>query len=297
MGDSVASAGATGSLIQLSSTIRLNGLWVGPATAAAAGILAGGAIEWSRSSLLHAATLLLLADLGWGNLWRAVAATDWASLYADWNAWPGSRGAAGALPTADLVSLAGRVVPWWADLYSWSRRVLWPRRGTQLGAILVCVPLAVVLSAALGPAVLLLTFAVLSLCQLALLLGPADGRANPLAQAAVEMCIPWLAGVIVFGRLTGGHVMIAVGALLAYGGLLLVGQEKRGGVLLAAGSGIAVLTLAMLDRPLAVIAVGMLYLAQLALLPWRSAGLSGHAAVRLAQWPFLAALTIAAVAL
>lgn len=102
---------------------------------------------------------------------------------------------------------------------------------------------------------------------------------------------------MLFGQLTGSHLVIAVGLMLAYAGLVLVSRERRGGAWLAVGQGTMVLTLAALGQPLASAAVGALFFPQVALLPWRPAGLGGSGAIRVAQWPFLAAMLVAAVAL
>jgi len=281
----------------LSGWVRLDGLWLGPAAAALAGILASGGFRWSGEALLQAALLLTLAELGWGNLWWAVAGTDWATLRERWNSWPRVSAAAGLLPYTQFDSPAGRLAHWWADLRAWGRAELWPQRGVQLGAILIGLPLVLVLSAALGQAALLLTLAALSISQMALFMGPADGHASPLAQAVVEIGLPWLGGAMVFGRLTGSNLAIAAGLMMAYIGLVLIGREKRGGIWLAIGQGIMVLTLIALRRPLAAAAVGALYFSQLAFLPWNPDGLGGHATIRLVQWPFLAAMLVAAVAL
>ncbi len=280
--------------------MRLDGLWLGPAAAALAGILAVGARPWSGQVLV----LLLLADLGWGNLWWATAGTDWVTMRAAWNARLLSRGAGpsrasagGVLPYTQTDSLAGRLACWWSDLSTWYRAELGPARGPQLGAILIGVPLALSLGAALGPPLLLMTLGVVAISQMALFWGPADGCASPVAQAVVEIGLPWLAAGVMLDRLSGGLLGVGVGLALAYAGLVLLGRSKAGGAWLALGHGVLVLTLAVLRQPLAAAAVGALYCSQLALLPWCPAGLDGRTALRLAQWPFLAVMATAAVAL
>jgi hypothetical protein len=300
MVDGLSSGSPAGGLLRLGGRVRLDGLWLGPAAAALAGILAVGARLWSVQALV----LLLLADLGWGNIWWATAGTDWATMRERWNAWLLSGGAgssrvnaAGVLPYTQADSPAGRLARWWSDLRAWHRAELWPARGPQLGAILIGVPLALALGAALGPPLLLMTLGVVAISQMALFWGPADGYASPAAQATVEIGLPWLAGGVMLDRLSGGVLAVGVGLLLAYAGLALVGRSKAGGAWLALGHGVIVLTLAVLRQPLGAAAVGALYCSQLALLPWCPAGLEGRTALRLAQWPFLAVMAIAAAVL
>jgi len=297
---------STGSRLKLGGWLQLDGLWLGPAAAAVAGILAVGPLHWDSDALIKAASLLLLAELGWGNLWWAVAGTNWDGLRERWQRWPRASFAAGILPYTQADSPGGRLARWWSTLRAWGQAELWPEQGAQLGAILVGVPLALVLGAVLGPAVLLLTLAVMAISQLALFWGADSGGASPFAQAVVEMGIPWLGAGLVFDQLTGSILSAAAALTLAYTGLILIGREKRGGFWLAVGHGVMALTCAALRQPLASAAVGVLYFPQLALLPWLShrvggvgdaAGLDGRDALRLAQWPFLAALLLTALAL
>jgi hypothetical protein len=300
MVDGLSSGPPAGGLLRLGGRVRLDGLWLGPAAAALAGILAVGARPWSWEGLV----LLLLADLGWGNIWWATAGTDWATLRQRWNAWhfssePGSGDVTmrGVLPYTQADSPAGRLAGWWAELRAWYRAELGPARAPQLGAILVGVPVALALSAALSPPLLLMTLAVVAISQLALFWGPADGNASPLAQAVVEMGIPWLAGGVMLDRLPGAVLAVGVGLVLGYSGLVHLGRSSKAEVRLALGHGVVVVTLVTLRQPLAAAAVGALWCSQLALLPWSPGGLDGRTALRLAQWPFLAVMAIAAVAL
>ncbi len=285
---------ATGNLFRISGWVRREGLWLGPATAALAGIIASGGLRWEGEALLRTVLLLLLADLGWGNLWWAVAGTDWASLRERWSVWSagGDQQSWGFLPYTQPNSPASSLARWWGDLRSWNRDELWPMRGTQLGAILVGLLLAIALGAVLGSAILMLTLAVLAISQLALFLGRADGEASPLAQAVVEIGIPWIAGGIVFGSLTGGILGVAAGLVLVYVGLALVSRGRGGGVWMAIGHAGVVIALAAMGHPLAAGVVGALYFSQLALLPWLREMILG-----LAQWPFLLMMLVAAVGL
>ena len=295
MCEAISSNAPTGNLLKLSGRVRLDGLWLGPATAALAGLLATDTLRWNGDVFL----LVLLADLGWGNIWWAVAGTDWASMRERWSTSSVLKDppAVSPLPFAQTRSPAGQLARWWADWRAWIRLELWPERGAQLGAILIGLPLALVLSAVLDPSILLLTVGGLAVSQMALFLGPADGYASPLAQAVVEIGVPWLAAGVMFDRMAGGYLGVAAGLVLAYAGLVLVGRGQRGGVWLALGQGVIALVLLVLHRPLAAAAVGALIFPQLALFPWSSAGLGGQTTIRLAQWPFLAAILVAAVAL
>ena len=60
---------------------------------------------------------------------------------------------------------------------------------------------------------------------------------------------------------------------------------------------IVTVMLLTMHEPLGAAAVGIFVLPQLALLPWHTAGLGDLATVRLAQWPMLAAMFVAALAL
>ena len=116
----------TGSLLRLSGRVRVDGLWLGPAAAALAGALASGRLHWNGQVLL----LVVLADLGWGNIWWAVAGTDWRTMRDRWNAWVSQETVSrtAAFPYMQPASPAGRLVRWWADLRAWNRKELWPGR-------------------------------------------------------------------------------------------------------------------------------------------------------------------------
>ena len=297
MVDDLSSGPPAGSLLRLSGRVRLDGLWLGPAAAALAGIVAVGARPWRGDALV----LLLLADLGWGNVWWATAGTDWTTLRERWNGWRLSGGAGAkradsgsALPYTQADSPAGRLADWWSDLRAWYGVELRPARRAQLGAILVGVPVALALGAALGPPLLLMTLGVLAISQMALFWGPADGQASPAAQAVVEIGIPWLAGAVMWDRLAGRVLAVGLGLVLAYAGLVLLGRSKKAGTCLVLGHGVVVLTLAAIHQPLGAAVVGALCCSQLALLPWSPAGLGRRKSLRLAQWPFLAMMAIAA---
>ena len=295
MEEAVAFNTPTGSLLRLSGRVRLDGLWLGPAAAALAGALASGSLRWNGHLLL----LVILADLGWGNIWWAVAGTDWSTMRDRWNAWvsPETGSGTAVLPYMQPASPAGRLVRWWADLRAWSRVELWPERAAQLGAILIGLPVALTLSAALGTEMVLMTLGVMAISQMALFLGRANGSPSPLAQAIVEIGVPWLSGSLMFGRLDGAILAAAIGLALAYVGLVLLGRGKQGGIWLALGQMILVIVLLTMRHSLGAAAVGIFVLPQLALLPWHTAGLGDLATVRLAQWPMLAAMFVAALAL
>ncbi len=290
----------TSNWLVLSGWIRRDGHWLGPATAALAGILAENSLRWDWAVLWQATLLVLLAELGWGSLWHAVAGTDWSSLRQSWQSWrsPGPRSQLNAfLPFTQPGSPAGRLARWWSDVNEWGAGEMWPLRGRELGAILIGAPVALALGAALGPEMLLATLGVLALCQLALFAGPGDGRANPVLQSLVEIGIPWLAGGLLWGGVSAARLASAAGLTLAHAGLVRVGRGRNGGTWMGAGCLILVLLLAGLDRPVAAMGVGALCFALVALLPWRSAGLGERNAVRLGQWPLLASMIVVAVAL
>jgi hypothetical protein len=216
-----------------------------------------------------------------------------------WNTWgvDENRALSLALPYLHADSPAGQLISWWFDLRAWGRNTLLPERGAQLGALILGLPVAFALSVALGVEMVLMTLAVLAISQLALFLGPADGRASPLAQATVEVGIPWLSGSVLFGRLDGTILSATLGLVLAYWGLTLLARGRRGGFHLVSGQLVLVLLLLTLGRLLAATVVGVLLLPQLALLPWHMAGLDGTTTTRLAQWSPLVGAFVVALAL
>lgn len=292
-------------LVQLRGWSHGDGVLLGSALAAIGGLLAAGRSGEVLDSWIEPALLLLLATLGWGNLWWFSAGTDWASLRQRWQERPGRGPAAGTVPYGCVTGPAARLGRWWADLTEWAATDLWPQRGGALEALIVAVLLSVGLGAALGFRVLLLSLLAMSVSQAALFLGKADGQGNALAQALVEIGCPWLGARLLGANLDGAALVSAAGLALAYAGFLRAGRGQGGLGATLSGYALLVLTLAGRGSVLGMALTGMLLWAQLAVQVWlggrpdSEAGESGLAPadyLRLAQWPLMTALLVVAVA-
>ncbi len=277
-------------------------MWFLPLWATVCGAVAAAA-PLTLTGIARLTLALFLVELGWGELWLAVVATDWATPLGRWQQWkyephPSTGNAANgganepALPYARPNSPADRLSRWLAQLTSWGRMVFLPLAGPALGSALVGLLLSLALSAVLGRDFLLLTLGILASAQLVALANQGRGGAGPGIGTAFRVGLGWLAGHLVFAPLALPSAALA-GAL----SLAASGAEDSPGTLRRAlwvgGYLSALLLLVALQRPLAVPFVAFLALPPL--LTDTTGGISGWLR-RYGLW-LAAAMLLSALAL
>ena len=118
----------TGGLLRLRSRTTDLTTWVAPAWAVLCGVTASGSFTWRGPDWLQLALLILLVEGGWGSLWSALGATDWAAPLRRWREWTRNRPTA-ALPYTLPDAPGGRLSRFLGRLRAWWREVLWPACG------------------------------------------------------------------------------------------------------------------------------------------------------------------------
>lgn len=210
------------------------GTWEGgwravPLVAMLAGAWARPPADERLTALALAATLLLA---GWEPLWRAIAATDWATPLAHWRVWeqeappyrwpylqPGTPGAA-------LNHAWGRARAWWQALGATAL-------STSLRSAFLALLVSLLLGVVLGRTALFLTLLLLACTQLAALWNEGRGQPGPFWQAIALVGIPWLLGTSLAGETLPFLAPLAVTLLAGF--FAQAGPTAILGPLLAAG--------------------------------------------------------------
>ncbi|MBN1261329.1 MAG: hypothetical protein JXB35_11695 [Anaerolineae bacterium] len=213
--------------------------------------LAGGA------GILHAlpdaaqipvwATTLALLLGGWGPLWQALTATPWTLALQGWQYWE-TRRPAPHLPYVQPGTPGARLNAAWARARAW-----WSAQGAEalaapLRTAAQALAAALLLSIALGRAVILLTFLQLACAQLATLWSEGSGKPGAGWQGVGLAGLPWLLGAtlqpdpisflpalavtLLVAFYAQPHLFAAIGPLLAGAYLLWQGQSFATGMLL-----------------------------------------------------------------
>lgn len=268
--------------------------WIGPLSAALAGLIGSGGLAWSGSTLLNAALVLLLADPILG-AWRALwVQTDWlAPLRIKTGEVPPDRQ---LVPYAEQGSPAARMSHWWAGRVMFVSRALIPELYPTLSALVVAGLLALAVSVVLGPVVIAITIAALALGPIEAELGPEKG-AWP--RALEEIGAAWLLGHAALALPTGPVLLLALMMSVAYRGLLAFQTQTRRRFLWnnLGQAGVAVLMAAQF-RPLSAGLIGLSVLAQVL---WQAYARTGPEGARgylpRVQWFFLLTMFTTALAL
>ncbi len=232
-----------------------------PAWAALCGALASGALTLATDPLLRLALLLFLVEGVWGGVWSALAGTDWATPLRQWREWREGTPVRW-LPHASPEAPAGRLAVTLGHLRSWWAQVLRPTLGPTVAALALLLPLALVVGGVLGPRLLLLSLAAISLVQFVFAWRGGDAQPVPGFQAVYEVGLPWLAGHILFAELTWPSVLLALAFALAYAGYLRLTVGRAGLVPWNLGWAVAVGGLVAGRHPLAAGLVGGLLFGQ-----------------------------------
>ncbi len=218
-----------------------------------------GAVVGSSGAILRADVarlllVLILVEVGWGELWRALTATDWATPLHRWQHWHLGTfplRASWPLPYTRPGSPAHRLGVWLTQLVSWGETVFLPAAGSALGTAVISALISLALAAALGRDLLLLTLGVLAMAQLAALSSGGRGTVGTGWNAAIRVGLPYLAGHLAFAPLTFPSLAVAGAFSLAFSG---TGKSKdpARAALWVSGYLLAALLLLVLHRPLAV---------------------------------------------
>ncbi|MBC7228386.1 MAG: hypothetical protein H5T61_14335 [Thermoflexales bacterium] len=251
-------------LLQLSAHPGSPPVWFLPLWATVCGAVAAATDPPTRTGIARLILALFLVELGWGELWLALTATDWATPLGRWQRWkyelphpPAGDAITGegyffpVLPYARPGSPADRLARWLAQLTSWGQMVFLPLVGPALGSALVGLLLSLALSAVLGRDFLLLTLGILASAQLVTLASGGRGSAGPGAGLAFRVALGWLAGHLTFAPLALPSAALAGALSLAASGAEdSPGMARR--ALWVGGFLGAMLLLVVLQRPLAV---------------------------------------------
>jgi hypothetical protein len=238
-------------------------MWFLPLWATVCGAVAAAAAPPIPADVARLLLALFLVELGWGELWLAVVATDWATPLGRWQRWqhdpsrPSTGDAATgrehrpALPYARPGSPADRLARWLAQLTAWGQMVFFPLVGPSLGSALVGLLLSLALSVALGRDFLLLTLGILASAQLVALASGGRGGTGPGTGLAFRVGLGWLAGHLAFAPLSLPSAALALTFSLAVSGAEeSPGRARR--ALWIGGFLSALLFLIVLQRPLTV---------------------------------------------
>jgi hypothetical protein len=284
----------TGGLLRFQARATDLVTWLAPTWATLCGVAASGAFNWEGPQWLRLALLILLVDGGWGSLWTALAATDWATPLRRWREWDENRSTA-ALPYTLPDAPGGKLSHFVGKLRAWWSRVLWPRCGSALLVIVTAVPIAALLAILLGIELLLLTVAALALMQLGIIWEEGRGAVPPGWDATIAIALPWLAGHVAFGPMTLPSTGLACLFALAWGKAWSV-TSGWGRTLTVGGQLLAMVSLVILQRPLAAGVLFSVLVPQLTLLPWVRRDYEPRWYVRHARPWLMAAMAVAALA-
>jgi len=292
---STPSCPASGGLIRLQARSARLSTWLGPAWAAACGVVASGGFGWQGDDWIRLALLILLVDGGWGALWVALGSTDWARPLRRWRHWhfgePVSR-----LPYTLPGSPGEQASRWLGQLRAWWRDVLWPACGPAISTVVVALPLTALLAALLGTELVLLSLVAVVIMQLGLAWEGGRGAVAPGWDAAIAAVLPWMAGHIAFGAPSLRSAGLALTFGLAWGAAWRVDSRASRALEIGAQFLAAALFVAV-HRPLAAGCLVLLFVPQLVLLPWLQRGRTASWYVRHTRPWLMAAMLIAAWAL
>ena len=269
-------------------------MWLVLTWALLCGVAASNGFDWQGASWLRMALLVLLVDAGWGTLWAALGSTDWAKPLRRWRNW--HFGEPGPMLPYTLPGAPGdQLSRWLGQLGAWWRDILWPSCGPAVSAIIVALPVTLLLATLLGPGVLLLSLAAITVIEMGLIWAGGRGTVAPIWNALVTVMLPWLAGHIAFDPLSPSSAGLALALAVAWAGSLYV-KSSWGRALAIGGQLAAAVLLVVLHRPLAAGCCALLLAPQLALLPWVLHGQSSSWHARHGRLWLMAAMVVAAVA-
>lgn len=266
--------------------------WLGPTWAVLCGLIASGGFDWRTQSWVRLGLLILLVDGGWGSLWAAMGASDWATPVFYWREWRQGRPSA-ALPYTLPDAPGGKLSGLLGRLRAWGGEVLWPTCGSALLAILVALPTTALLATLLGVELLLLSVAAFAAMQLGVIWKRGRKAVPPGWDALIAVAMPWLAGHVTFALVTLPSAGLAALFALAWG-MAWKADSAWGRALTIGGQLLALVSLLALQSPLAAGTLFLLLVPQVSLLAWVGRGYeTDWYARRTRPWLMLAMLVAA----
>jgi hypothetical protein len=272
-----------------------------PTWAALAGLLVAGGLRLDQQTLMSGALLWLLVEPLLGGLWQLVS--EYAPAGSAAIAQPGF-GLEDTTPDAALLPF-GRRGSLGQRLASGLRDTIggWQEQGWPVVSFLLSIAIAVAIASTLG-AVMGGVAAAMGI--LAIRLRWRSGALAAVLQAAYDMAIPWLMGMVVLGRVAeygwraydNGLILAALYTLAYLAALALAHGARLPGVLALDAAQAAVLAI-MLSRQeiLAVWLFGLCLVGQLAAHPALLAGGTGAAYLRRCSAYVVVGMLIAAAVL
>ena len=240
--------------------------------AALCGAWAAGNWRWKANRLPSLVLVLFLTEVLW-SAWRALLVDMRWAEYVATHPLPRQGDPLPGLPYTTPWSPLGRLLGWAGRVRRWMRETLPVERRGALTTLPILPPLILVLAAAAGQQMFILSLAALALSAIEWRVSQ-HGKAHKSLQAGLEIGLSWLAGHIVFGPLTWVSFTLACCYALAYQGALSLESKRRSWALaLMYGGQVSALALLIwLRYPLPAVAVGLLCAPQLLLV----AGLVGN---------------------
>jgi hypothetical protein len=221
---------------------------LGPLWAALCGAWAA-TWQWQREPLLALVLTLFTVEVLWST-WRAqLIDINWARDLVI-HPLPARGDPLPALPYTTPWSPLGRLLGRWGRVRRWLRETVSAEHRGALIALIVLPPIILLLSGAIGPRMLALSVAALSLSAIEWRLAR-QGHAHRALQAGLEIGLSWIAGHQVFGPLTWISFALACSYALAYQGALSLGHADRAWSLglLYGGQALAALWLLLPGHP------------------------------------------------
>ena len=238
---------------------------LGPAWSVLCGAWASGNWQWKADRLLALILVLFIAEALW-SAWRAsLVDMNW-SDYVSAHPLPARGDPVPQPPYTTPWSPLGRLLGWAGRLRRWMSETLPVERRGALFTLPILPPLILVLAAAVGQQMFILSLAALALSAIEWRVSR-HRKAHKSLQAGLEIGLSWLAGHIVFGPLTWVSFTLACCYALAYQGALSLDSRRRSwGLALMYGGQVSALALLIwLRYPLPAVVVGSLCAPQLLL--------------------------------
>jgi len=249
----------------LKVTLALARPWLrlGPGWAALAGALSTGQFAFDLSLIVQLVSLWLLVDPLLGMLWDLSVGRDlWRKVA---KAQLGPAASTGfSLPYVQADSVAGRFVLLMRRYQVWWRESYWPENGQAVTSFWLGTLLALLIALFLSITTFWLVLLTIALIILAGQLSresssPQGGR----LQSVVQLLLPWCMGIVLWSSLWPLGLALAVCYWVTYlGGLRMLGQHHRAGILFFAGQAVAIMLLLGLQALPGAAIVSVLFVAQ-----------------------------------